>query len=159
MSKAIELSQGRVALVDDDIFEEINTYKWYYHYGYAVRNYGKYPHRKRLQMHREIIGTPDGFVTDHINGNTLDNRRENLRTCAASGNSRNAGKRIDNTSGFKGVSWHKQAARWRAYIALNGHRKSLGLYDTAEDAAHAYDAACIDLYGDFARPNKGWTNV
>jgi len=153
MTRTIELTQGKVALVDDADFEWLNAFKWYYDKGYAVRNIGTWPRRKKERMHRVILGTPGGMETDHINGDKLDNRRGNLRVCSHAENLCNVGRYINNSSGFKGVAWHKQTAKWQARIMVNGHSKQLGCFDTAEEAAHAYDEACINLHGDFARKN------
>lgn len=95
----------------------------------------------------------DGFWVDHINGDTLDNRRSNLRLCTVSGNNHNRMKSKNNTSGYKGVSWLKQNQKWRAYIKVNSKDKHLGCYLDKEDAARAYDKAAKEYFGEFARLN------
>lgn len=153
VTKTIQLTRGKVALVDDADFEWLNTFKWCYSYGYAIRKVG-WPNRKTQWMHREIAGTPAGMITDHINGDKLDNRRSNLRACNSSENKCNAVAQSNNTSGYKGVSWNKRSAKWEAQICVNRRGIHLGYFDTAEAAAKAYDEACIKLHGEFARTNK-----
>lgn len=89
---------------------------------------------------------------DHHNGDKSDNRLDNLRLCDNSGNQHNQGKRKTNTSGYKGVSWHKQSNCWRATIYVNSRQRSLGLYERPEDAYSAYCEAARELHGQFANP-------
>ena len=97
-------------------------------------------------LHSMIMGThrwPKGFHTDHINGNTMDNRRENLRVCSHAENLENRGKTKSNTSGFKGV--YANGNNWMAQIKYKGKSKYLGTFKIKEEAARAYDAAVIEL--------------
>ena len=152
--KKIPLTQGKFALVDDDNYEDISKYKWHVNkLGYAVRK----PYSgggKSFYMHREIMKTPDGFCTDHINQDKLDNRKSNLRICLTSENMANRGKQKNNTSGFKGVFWSINADRWRAQITHKRKAIHLGLFDTPEDAAKAYNKAAMEIYGEYAELNK-----
>jgi hypothetical protein len=105
-------------------------------------------------MHREVMGdVPDGFEVDHVNGNKVDNRRANLRLATRSQNNRNKPLQGNNTSGFRGVAYHKPSGFWVARVFVNKRQTSLGCYRTAEEAAHAYDAAAREHYGTFARLN------
>lgn len=88
---------------------------------------------------------------DHINRCRTDNRWCNLRLATKSLNKRNTSVRRNNRVGFKGVSWHKDAKRWRSRIYINGKEKNLGLYDTPEAANAAYEAAALLYFGEFAR--------
>lgn len=93
-------------------------------------------------------------VIDHINGITGDNSLENLRACTRSENMRNARKRCDNTSGFKGVSWSKCANKWKACISISGEKRYLGIFNNPKDAAIAYNNAALILHGEFAHLNE-----
>jgi hypothetical protein len=158
--KSIKLTQGKEAIVDNEHFDELNQYKWSCDsHGYAVRfttiqsqnkKLGIKQKRKTILMHKVINNTPDGFHTDHINGNTLDNRKDNLRTATASQNQGNTNKRVNNTSGFKGVSWSKRANKWVAQIRCNNQQLYLGLFDNLQEAAIAYNNKALELFGEFA---------
>ena len=133
--KKIELSKGKFATIDDGDFEKVNQYKWYCsHYGYAVRTERTSEKVIMHWMHRFILDDVDDFEVDHINGDRLDNRKSNLRKCNRNQNCKNTTLPITNTSGYKGVAWHKQRGKWRAFIMLNHKQISLGLYDDKEEA-------------------------
>lgn len=148
-----------VAIVCDCHAHLVENKKWYATWSkntqsfYAARNRSSLLGHGLIYLHAIINGTPKEMQTDHINGDTLDNRCDNLRTVTVSENNRNSRKRRDNSSGFKGVDWHKRCHRWRAQITVGGKTKHLGLFDTAEEAAHAYDAAARELYREFAKTN------
>lgn len=141
--RRIKLLSGNVALVDDEDFDYLNQFKWQESNGYAVRrhhikmNNGKQI-RIMMRMHRIINNTPKGFFTDHVNGQKLDNRKNNLRTATKSQNGLNRTKQKNNTSGFKGVSWHTQTKKWIAQFTTFGKHYSLGLYDDPREAHKAY---------------------
>lgn len=108
----------------------------------------------RLRMHREVarrIGIPDSLIADHINGDTLDNRRSNLRAATVAQNNQNIGANRRNTSGVKGVIWNKKDQKWRAHISVRNTRYFLGNFTVLEEAAAAYRAAALRLHGEFAR--------
>lgn len=98
--------------------------------------------------------TPQGMETDHVNGNRLDNRRENLRICSKFDNMRNRGKQANNTAGYKGVFYSIRARRWRAQIRVKGKSIHLGLFDETVDAAKAYNIAALAYFGEFAHLNE-----
>src|SRR6476620_8185168 len=103
--RAIELTKGQVAIVDDEDFNELAQYRWYVdHKGYACRNVLKSGKTTGYRMHRVIMGAKKGEQIDHINQNKLDNRRCNLRFASYAENARNRGKSKRNKSGFKGAS-------------------------------------------------------
>lgn len=152
MTKSISLTQGKFALVDDEDYEYLNQWKWFYNDGYAVRNSPR-PHQTTIRMHRVIAKTPDDMETDHINGNKLDNQSKNLRICSHSNNQRNTVKKSNNTSGYKGVSWDKSFKKWASSINIDGRRKKLGRFNDPVEAARAYDKAAFIYYGEFANLN------
>jgi len=144
-----------VALVDDADFELVASVgKWYAnpnaHTFYARKNFCRDNRYTAVLMHKLITGWP---LVDHVNRNGLDNRRSNLRSATSSQNSMNRGLRSDNTSGYKGVSWHASSTAWRAVIWKDGLRRHLGPFSNPEAAARAYDSAAVELFGDFARLN------
>ena len=152
--KRIPLSQGKFAIVDDEDYQEMSKHQWILsNKGYAIRKKSWDGQRKTVGLHRELVQAPDGFEIDHINGDPLDNRKQNLRVCTRQDNCYNSGKRKDNTSGYKGVSWHVREKKWRAQIKQNKKRFYLGYYSVKEEAARAYDEAAQKLHGEYARPN------
>lgn len=110
--------------------------------------------KETVFLHRLVAQTPEGYVTDHINGCRVDNLRANLRITTDKHNRENSGKRHDNTSGYKGVWFRKNTGRWQAETKLNGKKFSLGCYDTAEQAAAAYNKKALELFGEYAKINE-----
>jgi hypothetical protein len=163
--KRIPLTRGLFALVDDEDFERVNRFKWYASEDagrwYAIRRVRIGPKKTRgISLHRFLMSTPDGLETDHINGDRLDNRKQNLRVCTRLENSRNCGKRRPNgtaTSDFVGVFRQTRSANrpkpWRSKIRVDGHDMYLGWFDTDSAAARAYDEAAKKHFGEFARLN------
>jgi hypothetical protein len=145
MSREILLNKGRVTLVDDKDYEWLNKWRWTAIWNkkakafYVIRNNGK--ENKTFYIHREIMSAEKDFQVDHINHDTLDNRRVNLRIVTRSQNQRNSVVPCNSTSGFKGVCWDKGARKWRAYINKDRKRFHLGFFDSKVDAAIAYDEA------------------
>lgn len=150
-----------VALVDDEDYERFGHLKWYAaknysgYTWYAQRIVGPRGARKTIQLHRQIMGCPEGEV-DHKNGDGLDCRRDNMRLATTSGNRRNVPRRKTSSSPYKGVSF--QAGKWRARISVGprgaAQKISLGMFNSPEDAAAAYDAMAKKLSGEFA-----WINL
>ena len=158
--KQIPLKQGKHTIVDDEDFEYLSQWKWHLMtVGYAARHRRKGDYGWRnyntgiVYMHRVILNTPEGKHTDHINGNKLDNRRSNLRTCSNAENIRNIKIPRHNTSGFKGVSWDRVNKKYKVKITFNRKYIFLGRYQSPTEAALAYNVAAKKHYGEFARLN------
>jgi hypothetical protein len=106
-------------------------------------------------MHRLIMDNPEGLDVDHKNGNGLDNRKCNLRSCSRLENNLNRAKRSDNTTGFKGViiDKRKTGEKFLSRICMDGNTFLLGYFKTAIEAAKSYNEAAIKFHGEFARLN------
>lgn len=163
--KKIELTQGKSAFVDDEDFASLSQHKWFafLHHGnwYAARNITQDGRVVMIRMHREIMGCVkgDGTIVDHEDGNTLDNRKQNLRFATNTENTRNA--RPKNGKSYKGVHFDgrkKLAKPWEARICAGEktqHKERyLGRFATAEEAALAYNEAARELHGEYARLNE-----
>lgn len=159
--KRIKLSRGKTCKVDDSDFAWLNKNKWFAN--------GKYPFvdfyamraglfsdgerkNKKILMSREIMQCPKGFVVDHINGDTLDNRRSNLRICTFGQNVVN-NKTRNNQVGYKGV-YVGYKGKFRAMICSKGKRIWLGEHPTAKCAARVYNEAAKKYHGEYANLNK-----
>lgn len=149
----IPLTQGKVAVIDDDDAVLVGRYKWFAMKHYSGKRWyaSAKVNGKRVSLHRFLTGYP---MTDHKNGDSLDNRRENLRPCTNQQNQFNRNKQAG-SSRFKGVTFYKRDGIWLAQIQKTGpngrknHR--LGTFKTEEEAAAAYQAAATKLFGEFAR--------
>lgn len=114
-----------------------------------VKSVYTYEDGKHWFIHRMLLAAPAGMNVDHVNGNVLDNRRANLRLCSVAENQRNIGKRVTNTSGYKGV--YKQGKSWVAEITVDRKTFYLGAFQTPLLAHGAYAQAARKYHGDFAR--------
>ena len=152
----IILNNGMRVLVDEEDYEDLAKYRWCLDgRGYACRTEPTglaRPKKRPVKMHRQILGLKwgDGVLVDHINGNRLDNRKQNLRPCNKAQNGRNRGPQKNNSVGLKGVSWHKRDQTYYARIKINGKTTHLGSFPTAEEAHAAYCSAADQLHGQFA---------
>ena len=154
--REIQLTQGFVTLVDDDMFDYLSQWKWCVQVGkwgpYAMRNGFSCEGRKRtIRMHRVIINAKEREQVDHWDTDGLNNQRANLRLCTNSQNACN--RRVNNLSRFKGVYWHKERKWWRAQLKINGKCVHLGHFYDSIQAALAYDAGARKYFGQFARTN------
>lgn len=162
----IQLNKNEYTIIDDEDWEKVKNYAWFadenkwtiYAKAHIKTNDGK---NTSCYMHRIILGLDPDMLCDHINHNGLDNRRQNLRIATGSQNNANQRlqtKKINQTSKFKGVSWHhpknNKVGKWHAYIKKDGKRKYLGLFIDEQNAAEAYDSAALEIFGDFAMTNK-----
>jgi hypothetical protein len=152
MSKKIKLTRGQEAIVDDQDFEWLNQWMWYCNGdGYAARK--PWSTKKLIFMHRLICNTPTGMITDHVDGNPLNNTRSNLRICTKSQNGMNRTKPSNNVSGYKGVCWNKKFNKWEVHAGARKNRRSGGYFENILDAALAYDRIAKEIWGEFAHPN------
>lgn len=153
--KEIQLTRGKVALVDDEDYDRINQYKWC-----AILQKGIwYAHRRGrpgepsvVRMSREIMNAVRDEVVDHIDHDGLNNQKVNLRICSQADNSKNRIRRasgVSYTSKYKGVHHRKDSGKWVAYIGARP-KTHLGTFGTEEAAAAAYADASDELYGEFA---------
>lgn len=155
MTKAIKLTQGKITLVDDEDFEKLKEYNWQWNKRYVRRSVRSNGKRDAILMHRIIVNCPPDMFVDHINGDTLDNRRCNLRICTHAENMRNyRPKKLSTSSVYKGVTWEKDRKRWRAQIKFSQKNIKLGSFENEEDAAIAYNNAAKQLFGEFAYLNE-----
>lgn len=156
MPREISLTRGLVAIVDDSDYEWLSRWKWCalaqgsdrFRAVRGVRENGRH---KPILMHRAIMQAPPGMTVDHINGDPLDNRRENLRLCQQGLNllNRRANLTGRKTSKFKGVYWQSDIRRWRARF----REQHLGIFTCEVAAAEAYDQAARAHNPGFARLN------
>lgn len=139
-----ETGRALISLCD---IQRVGRYRWYLKNGYPFNS------KLNISLHRFIKNPPNDMVVDHINRNTLDNRRSNLRVCTHTENVRNSGLSSLNTTGFKGVYYAKDVDKYRARLRCNGESVSLGYYSNPIDAAIAYDKKAIEIYGEYAFTN------
>lgn len=143
-------------LIDSDDFKLVSVYTWSKgKRGYPIAHKSRKSEdgNKTFTLHRYLYDFPIHCDIDHIDGNKMDNRRFNLRICSHQQNTFNQKLRKTNTSGYYGVSKHKSANLYEAYIHYNGKKKYLGLYSTAEEAAVVRDNEAIRLFGEYAKLN------
>jgi hypothetical protein len=148
----IPLTKNQVAAVDAEDFEWLNQWQWCALKGesgyYAVRRNAK---GKVIPMHSVIIKVPRGKVGDHWNGDTLDNRRRNLRAISQWRNAQNCCLSRNNTSGHAGVSFVKALGKWESYINVRGKKKGLGYFEFFYDAVEARRMGEIRYFGEVVR--------
>jgi hypothetical protein len=157
MVREIPLSQGLVALVDDEDYETVSTHKWqvdktrggmpYYARRSFRRDDGS---RTSTSIHRFLTGWDR---VDHVNGNGLDCRRSNMRPATNAENQRNRHQQANNSSGYIGVAWDRTRQKWMAYVGHEGKFRSAGRFSDPEAAAIARDRLACELHGEFARLN------
>ena len=160
--REIILTQGYVAIVDDEYYERINQHKWQV-FKKAKENtvYARgivkiYSRTKHVFMHRYIMGliSTDKNQIDHINHDGLDNRKVNLRVCSTSQNGMNRQPDKNVSSKYRGVSWVKRDKVWQVSIACNKKQYYLGVFKCEKEAAEAYNNRAKELYGEFACLNE-----
>lgn len=156
---------GLYTMVDDEDFEFLSQFRWRLsRKGYVETGRSKilkkYYQKSGVQMQRLLMRdvVKEGLLVDHINGDKLDNRKENLRLVTMSQSNANRGKinfkhKNDKWSKFVGVSWDRN--KWRAIICKEGNKEYIGRFYNEEDAARAYNKRALELFGEYARINEG----
>lgn len=152
----VQLTQGQIAIIDAEDVPLVSGRNWFAQKSagtfYAGANGPRLENgRPPLKMHRVILGAKPGEFVDHADSNGLNNRKNNIRIATVLENNINIGPSKLNKSGFKGVTLYAQSGKWRAVIAFNGRRVSLGLHETKESAHAAYVEAAKKYHGEFAR--------
>ncbi len=158
----IKLSKGYVCTIDDRDIDLVSGYRWCVNIcgGSSPRPYALGTPGS-VRMNRLIMGLEKGDrrVVDHINGDTLDNRRSNLRICTTKQNSHNSRSFRNAASSYKGVQKASNSDRWRATIWVDGSKLNLGTFDSEQQAALAYNTAAVKHHGRFARINRVFTDA
>lgn len=151
--KSIRLTQNKITLVDNEDFKELNEFSWYYHQGRACRKPHKVKGKRKgfIWMHREIMKPSIDMTVDHLNGDALDNRKQNLRVCTKSQNQWNAKIRKDSSTGVKGVTFHKIKKKFIARIQVKGERIIIGNFNTLEEARDSIIKARQSYHGEYSR--------
>lgn len=161
----VSLGHGASAVVDDEDLRLVSPFPWHllrsprpersYARGWVLEGGS----RNKVLMHRFILGITGGLDVDHINGDGLDNRRENLRVCTRAENNANQrpvykhGGDAKRQSRYRGVCWQEDAHKWRARIKVDGRCIHLGLFCSEDEAARTYDVAAASAWGAFATTN------
>lgn len=145
------LLNGAKFQIDKDDYEKVSRYRWHetasgYFMGQIGRNH-------RIFLHRLVMPVEEGYRVDHRDLNKANCRKANLRICTSTENNRNTPLQENNQCGFKGVYWASDRSKWRAEITVDRNHIHLGSFDTAEEAARAYDSASVEYFGDYARTN------
>lgn len=154
--KKIKLNNEKFVTVDDDDFESLSKHNWQFclshgEKGYARRKITVNSKRVLIIMHRVITNCPSGMEVDHINGDTLDNRKQNLRICTRQENAQNIGRHKDSGNLHLGVYWNKLERKWKAGITSDYKHIHLGTFSTMEEAMAARKIAEKKIKGSFRR--------
>jgi hypothetical protein len=154
--RRIKLTRGKYAIVDVEDFERLNKYKWHCaHYDYAKRaiskKFGKGKRQVEVYMHKVVCPVPAGMIVDHINRNSLDNRKVNLRAATQKQNVWNRKFiRKGGKTRYNGIRWDKNREKWQVRLVVNGRRESFGYYADEIEAAKAYDQVAKKYRGEYA---------
>lgn len=151
----LPLTQNKVALIDEEDFKRVFKFKWSAEKRkrtwYAIRKIVVGGKVKTQYLHQFLC--PGNPLTDHEDGDGLNNQRWNLRPANRSQNGANSKKRLGCSSKFKGVTWYARDQNWKSQISLGGKNQHLGYFDLEKDAAVAYDIAAKARFGKFAKLN------
>lgn len=142
--KTLNTTDGYQFIIDDEDFEEVSKYKWYFN-RYVLTTSSKIT----KSLHRFIMKPKSNELIDHINRNTLDNRKCNLRICNYSENNRNRKSK----NNVKGIRWLSNRNKWQARITINKKQIFLGYFDKKIDAINAYNNAALLYHKQFSKLN------
>lgn len=150
----IKLTNSKLfAIIDEDDYLLIAAYDWWLRKD-EFRNYVQTKiGRDSICIHQLILPAKQGFIIDHKDHNGLNNQRNNLRYATQEQNSFNRRMRLDNSSGYKGVSWAETSKKWRVQLQAGGTKRNGGLHNTKEEAALAYNKLAIRYFGEYATLN------
>ena len=155
---SIVLSSGETCLIDGEDLERVNRYTWRLEHfnrkSYVRCSISKNGKVTKARLHRFILGAKPGDVVDHKNGDTLDNRKSNLRYCTLSESAKNRVKNKTSKNKYKGVRKEPHCSRWSAFISIDSKKTYLGIFKTEEDAAKAYNIAAKKNYKQYAKLNE-----
>jgi len=142
--KEVNLTQDKKALIDDEDFDKVKKYSWFYlSSGYAAASVQTEKGPTTILMHNIVNPPPPGLINHHKDENGLNNTKNNLQFVTHSTNHLLQGLIASNTSGYKGVTYHKKNRKWVAHIRINRRLNYLGSFKTAQEAALAYKAALL----------------
>jgi hypothetical protein len=146
----------KLVKIDSEDYERVSKYKWYVRLEKTTGRFYVLSHNytngdTTIYLHRLLLNCPKGKIVDHIDHDTLNNKKSNLRICTRTENIRNSIKRKDyKYSEYKGVKWHEKDKRFHSRITFNGKRFYLGGFITEIEAAIAYNKKAVEFYGEFA---------
>ena len=153
--KEIYLANNKgIILVDDENYEWLNQYKWTLNAKYANTKIKINNKRKSKYIHRLIMNEPENMQIDHIDGNGLNNQKNNLRIVTQSQNQMNKISAKNSSSQYKGVCFVKSRNKWLSSICINKRNYNLGNFKNEEDAARAYNEAAQKYFGEYAHLNE-----
>lgn len=145
----LKITGGEV-VVDEKWANVLSKWEWHISHGYAVRRIGGRDCKETIYLHRYITMAPKDRHVDHINQNRLDCREDNLRIVLPEKNYYNRGLQKNNKTGFKGVCFDKSRGKYFASISIKGKAKNIGRFNTAEEAARAYDEVARIVHKEYA---------
>jgi hypothetical protein len=151
--RIIPLTRGKFAIVDAADYPTLTRYTWFADYSRKIYYASRKENGNCIKMHRQILSAPDDLVVDHIDHDSLNNTRSNLRLATIAQNCQNRRSLSQSSSEYKGVYWNKDQEKWAAQIQRNKKNYFLGYFKNQTDAAKAYDKKAKQLFRQFAYLN------